>query len=396
MQIDGYEYSFEDNPEDILDTTIYEVGKIAESKTARKIVRDIQGNGNGQKGLQELGIFPFNKFGPRFVRHQGTWTFIELEVGERNEFIIVYQVGDWNNNDFSSLSYVSGPCLFTCGAAKAILADGSRTSLCMPGTGVTQKIVNMEIDNRLTTYEMESVCRLAKFLSLHARGTKIQSKIVNLNVPKVEYYFYLLDAFQNNLISKDQILKWFSEVDIRSDVVRQLYKKKIKKYFGGSINIEDLNLLDGAEGYVKSEIQADKHPKLSVISEIVTNTDDSGLARKVLSQKPPENFADMNFACYSLAEMIAGLDGVAVVIENPSERRIAVEASRVVKELNLPSQILGIYPMERVHERGVGNLYFSEVDSLDEPDQVRVRKHLAIQGLYRKTKIDPELNRGLY
>lgn len=329
-------------------------GMIAE-KGVRKDVRKIC-------ELQEQGTFPRQlELGSRYLQDRSNGgRYLEYRSGESPKpYFLKVRGSEVMKEKPSQLRIVSGPCLFSVSGASVSYEDGESSSLTMPGVPITKPVTALNVNDRITPYETESLERLTRTIGEYSRGVDIPATAV-INIPRTEYYLYILDAYNNGLITTEIATEWFDAVDARSARLRNLFTRRLKRY-AGDIPTDIGNINDPLAAYVRDQVSRGEKPALEECVRFVGST--NKLAREVVEVMQPATFNDLNYVGYVYEEIANGVieDTAAVAVENPSEEMIYVRAQQVAKSLpDRDVKTMAVYPYPQVTYEGneKGYLYF--------------------------------------
>lgn len=279
------------------------------------------------------------EIGPAFVELTiGSTTynvFADLLAPDPRKFI---RNADLKNlTDSDKITVISGMCLFSAPATPAKLENGTSVDLCEPGAleGVTQKILDIDVDPRLQASEMDTILRLTKLISAINPGDKKTE--LALNIPRVEYYMYILGAFEKGLIEPDTATKWFNLVDERYNRMENLMRKRVPSEFVSA----NVNPLDGIEGKIRGLVSSDER---NVFGKLVNALKAQSLVWKYAIDKvPPKKFGDISNLSYVVAYLMVTQDCTfPIAIENPEEMPITRNLKNILDGLSI--RLLMLYP----------------------------------------------------
>jgi hypothetical protein len=292
------------------------------------------------------------------IFHDNGNAFVEMEADSRRFFVMARSpinekpLSETMGGQVPRIRLISGPCLFSSNSVSALAEDGSSFAITKPGTEVDAPVTSVDINPHLSVYETESIVRLSQFMSTLVNSANVES--VFLNIPKVEYYNYVLDAYEKQYFSSEQVLDWFAQVDKRSERVQNLMRKRIKGRIAKSVPIMTKQPLQPIEDYLKSSIADNEVPQVFEAATYLSQG--SRLWQKVLSIRQPETWYDINFLSYAVAELetaevLHGEPIFAIAVENPTESKIYSTAKNLWKEMPHAGEmynLVGLYPHEQV------------------------------------------------
>jgi len=306
------------------------------------------------------------------LRHESTGTtFVELKTDDKEtaynvsakivapdprRFLESGELGKLT--DATDFTIISGPCLFSAaGGATAELANGTAIDICNPGAldSVNAPIKNIQVDRRLQAYEADSILRLSKIMSaVNSNGRNVE---LALNIPRVEYYFYVLDAYEKGKISSELATKWFDLVDERSQRIEELIKRRVPEDFG----VRRLGPLDCIETKVRSTLKAGQK---GVFEKTINQLRNQNIMwRFAIDNSCPLNFVDISHLSYIMAyiKMAQDEDKFTIAVENPEETPIYRNVKKLLN--GIPIKMLLLYPHSngtpgKPTDQGKANNYF--------------------------------------
>ncbi len=326
--------------------------------TEKGVRKDVQ----RVRELQERGTFPQLALGNMYLQdRKNGGRFVQYDSA-RNENSLFLKVRGTERMLAApnELRIVSGPCLFSVNGAKAVHADGSCTTLTMPGIELERPVEGLAIQENISLYEIETTERLTQTIGEYVNGVDIPTQ-VSVNIPRSEYYLYILDAFQNGLLGRDIAFEWFDAVDARSQRMRDLFVSRLRRN-APQADVRIGNISDVFGDFIRSNVGQGRLPPLEdMIGEIAFQNE---IAATLVQVMQPDSYRDLNYLGYVYEEVINGVgDGIAAVaIENPTEEMIYVQAERASKQLaqnGVEVNTMGVFPYQQVmYEEEGKNLYF--------------------------------------
>lgn len=302
-----------------------------------------------------------------FALHKGSGDiFTRTQISDSSYYLRV--VGDIPTDSNLHFNIVSGPCLFDIQAVIAITEDGSSVALTDPKQSVNEKISRIEVDHRITPYELEAVLRLTSVIKDLILASDNPTKFsVYLNVPREEYYLYALDAYVNGHLTNTQLLSWMDEVDRRHEKIKTLMTRRLP----AKTDIRTSAPLSQINNYLRTSVENNSTPQLQVAILILS---ENPLWNEILKVKMPSSWQELNYLSYVFAELNAGqtisssaTTSVCVAVENPIESRIARESMDTIKTIPPTSgkfNLVGIYPHEQELPNDGKLWYFTSRDDL--------------------------------
>ncbi|MEV7194544.1 hypothetical protein AB0N81_22435 [Streptomyces sp. NPDC093510] len=134
-------------------------------------------------------------------------------------------------DDADRAELVSGVCLFSHRNLRFIDEHGDCTELlradAVPSAARLRSIV---MESELSLYEYETVVRQSRMIGdVAAMLPPSLALTVTVDVPRVQYYLYLLDAFQDGLVAAELAQHYFRLVDGRYHHVLDLFCRHIRR-----------------------------------------------------------------------------------------------------------------------------------------------------------------------
>ncbi len=251
------------------------------------------------------------------------------------------------------ITILTDTCLFCAANATATLVSGETVSIVSPSNKLRSQISGLNISEDLCPYEVDSVTRLTDLISAIAPASQAFHS-VTLAMPTVEYYLYLIDAYNNRLLSRDMMDHWITRVGQHADKISALITAQIP------LKTESCQPLNPIRAYIERCISNNEPASFAYAFETLSNA--NAIWREVLTITSPKNWQELNYSNYivSLLETAYTSEGnnrLVIDIENPSEQRILRNASKAVKQMSrhrkdFTFSIIGIYPHEKVFITG--------------------------------------------
>lgn len=277
----------------------------------------------------------------------------------------------------SEVSIVSGPCLFGGRSVCVEEDDGERFQLLDAAPrGTKRPVTAITADPRLTLYELDCVVRLPRMIAHLVSAMPDRLPVtIRLDVPRVQYYCFLLDLLPLGLIDGDVLLSWFELVDRRRERVVDLYRAALRHWLeatGASrdVTVTETCSLDPLADWLKASVRAGDAPAVNELAAQLGSVD--ALWREAVEVAPPADLAALGYLSYAVEAMRGGLSRVrgqhrlAIGVENRSERRIHWEAGALAKRMRardpaLEYRMAALYPLEHaVLPRAGSHLHASD------------------------------------
>ncbi|MFE9575391.1 hypothetical protein ACFYO1_03320 [Nocardia sp. NPDC006044] len=262
------------------------------------------------------------------------------------------------------ITVLTGSCLFSNQTHWFINDTGQRVE--MLGTREIRQdhpIVIVGADDDLSVYELESAGRLCRVVAdiVAAVGNDIIADII-IDVPHVQYYCSLLDAFTDGMIDSTLVLEWFDLVDRRSRKVVEFYAELLTHVLsdvGVEFTLTYSDPLAALAGPMRDAVAAQVAPGADSLSAILLDSGDP-MWRRLLTTHSPKTASALARASYVVNQLQSSCGtrsstpDLVLQIENYGEWRILNETHQLLTTLNQAGKgfehppILGIYPMERL------------------------------------------------
>ncbi|MBT4512785.1 MAG: hypothetical protein HOC20_11320 [Chloroflexi bacterium] len=247
------------------------------------------------------------------------------------------------------INILTDTCLFCAANATATLDSGEELSIVAPTTKIDGHIEKLCISDKLCPYEMDAVARLTDLIVAMKEGNRAFKKVI-MAMPTVEYYFYLMEAYNNGFVEKEMMREWIGQVNRHAEKIIAAIRKRI------GLPVEICQPLGSVEPYIKDRVDRGKPADFEEVKRILSAV--TRLWQEVLPITNPKDWKDLNYTNYAIAvlesSMIDGNNNRLVIdIENPSEQRILRNAAKIARELGKRGsedsfRVIGIYPHEKV------------------------------------------------
>ena len=271
-------------------------------------------------------------------------------------------------SNLAAVQFVTGACLFSNRALTAVADDDSVVDLLHPGREIRRRLVSIDAQPELSFYELESCARQARLICDLAQGWPGLSEFrVTIDVPREQYYCYLLKGLADGLVDRDLMMHWVVLVDARFDqVVAQMGDELLEWSRRAGLPVPKINLATGFEGLRESLVAAitDEHePELDTLTrQLAARSETWG---RVSRMDPPTTLRELINLSYAVDYVRAqGGDTVLVAVEDRSEYRIIEAAEDLSLRLRPgePVPMVGLYALEQAFIAGHDNwsLYLND------------------------------------
>jgi hypothetical protein len=259
------------------------------------------------------------------------------------------------------LTLLSGACLFSAHHALAHQENGRSVGIAHPYEEMDAPVRELEISEELSIYEAETVKRLSA-LAGEILATAPGIPRIELHVPRVEYYLYVMEAWTRGDISEDQARQWLDAVDRRSETVRTIFTNRMARAAraaGAAPEIDIAAPLEPLGELLRWEIGAGNRAlTVSQLSAALLNarTRHQPYLAHLLERRPAESFGDLNHTGYVAAYLSRADEGGVIALENRQEAGIYHNAER--SKHPAAKRVVALYPCERAIADDSPSLYF--------------------------------------
>lgn len=239
-------------------------------------------------------------------------------------------------------------------------------------------VVDIEVDTRSTLYEHDTVYKLTHTIKqvLQSYSNPIR---VSLNLPQVEYYLYLLEAYNHGFISADLLLKWFSIVDVRYAKNLFLYQSAMQAVMQGYAfyTVEPLSFI---KPYIMNLVKQRKKVAFSDILVWVSKSKTlyGDIVLKVTGTPfEPKTFmelADLSYVVALMTDDLCTSNHLTLMVDNPQEAKIYSRMKQISGCLQHSPNIVGLYPKSKIvqydQSGSIHNLFWSNLTLDDCPSDL--------------------------
>jgi hypothetical protein len=308
--------------------------------------------------------------------------------------------------DHGSVNFVTGSCLFSSGALRVVGVDGTYFSFLSPAAaGVSGPVQRIESSAKLSLYELENAVRLPWLIAdmIALLPLRRQLVAVTIDVPRVQYYLYLLDAFYEGLLSPELVIRWFELVDERNRRVTELLRRRLRIALAQARPAHRVFVRRAAnmallEPLIKGSIRSGVPFAVGQMAAALSM--DDPLWRLVLRVRSPASYRDLVNLSYVVEQLRGALARrgdrrqLMIAVDSPGETRTYSQTREVVAALSadtrtdLGASLVGLYPLERAFtsdSTGRSDLYRNDPgDILVERSGHRCDCAALVANLYRE------------
>ncbi|MDD5227283.1 MAG: hypothetical protein PHN45_10820 [Methylococcales bacterium] len=285
--------------------------------------------------------------------------YTETNINDNKYYLTHRFAGKFHHKNFehTHINLIFGICLFDNESVFLVSEDNQKHRFLDVGNPSLSKIKidKILIDTDWTLYEIELITRLTRCIADAAVSLKEKTTVtVKYNIPRVEYYCYLLQSFESGNINISNLLQWFDAVDERYERVVQTSIKMIQKNLKfASIDIIPANTFGDLESFIRHNVTSGKIPSLQDAMRLMAEK--YPLWNKILNHFKPQNFVDLTRLSYVYEYISAGKsvsrhdDTLCLAIEAYHEYPILDYAKLYIESAHANSvHVHAMYPMKQI------------------------------------------------
>jgi hypothetical protein len=288
--------------------------------------------------------------------------FVQMSIGARAYHVMMMGVNSLSAPlaDSGAVNFVIGSCLFSDRAVRLASASGNSLSCVRPSApAIDEPVRKLESSSALTLYELETASRLpwltADMIALLPAEMPVT---VTSDVPRVQYYLYLLHAFRDGFVSMALMHRWFALVDERSRRVSALLERELaaalaNRLPGRPVRVRRSEGMAVVEPALRRSLRHRSPLPVSEMAGMLSARDEVWKLATAMTR--PASYGELINLSYVVEQLRSGIarpgeiSRVGIAIDNPGERRICSRARTLARaagsELNI--SVLGLYPLER-------------------------------------------------
>ncbi|WP_433272187.1 hypothetical protein ACQPZF_15725 [Actinosynnema sp. CS-041913] len=304
--------------------------------------------------------------------------------------------------DAARLDLVTGVCLYSSATVRFTDERGDSPALLHPGVGrLTGPLRRIVADDELSVYEREAIVRQSRVIAdLLAVLPADLPTTVTIDVPRVQYYCYLLDAFRRGHVRADLMLRWFDLVDARHTQLTGAFRARLRTTLD-SVRRADVAVrtapgLDPLAQRLRDAVSG-TGSRMPPIRDLVAVQAAADPVWEVLQRVQPPRDRDQLWEMSYTVEVLRAIGihdtggrALAMMVDRYAEFPILQHAQRVQRRIDQSSSglpVLGLYPAERVINVGRDgvpeSLYFQDASRyVVADDHTTVDLFPLIDGLY--------------
>jgi hypothetical protein len=289
---------------------------------------------------------------------------------------------------------VTSTCLGCTDFGSVKMENGKSVNLGDPDSVIDSKLIELKFNNQMSPYELANLIEIPKVIqNVLSTGNNIDKIVINM--PGTSYYFYLIEAFENAYITKEQIIKYFDYVDMRDKKIGEALKRRISRITNGQTMVEiksnlDQSIRDLIREYILSGMKDSNFPS------VLAGSVNSKVYQAIISGKNNLGYKDLAHADYSSVYLdeINENRGQVLAIENFGEERTLSVCKKLASELNLDhNKLSGLFIQPKlVPDYSTNNSIDSRLKNsnlyfLEQPDKLSISNIKQILKFYRGQSI---------
>jgi hypothetical protein len=284
--------------------------------------------------------------------------FTATVVNEHQHYLFTRGL-DERIDEFDAVEIVTGSCLWSARAMRGLGAGGAEVPVMGARPRVAQRVERFVESPSLSLYERENARRVTRLIAdlLVALGDVVDVT-VRADVPGVAYYCYLLDAFGHGLVSRAQLLDWFTRVDSRRERIVALVGRELSAWtqsagLDAAPELDTTDAMLAIDGNIRDGIDHGQVPSVGRLAGRFADGDETWAAMFDVAE--PHTFHDLvelSFAREMLQPTRDRVDTRArltLVVDDYSEGKIYQRAVQLASRLRPEShRLIGLYPLTHV------------------------------------------------
>ncbi|MFJ9419971.1 hypothetical protein ACIRPT_38330 [Streptomyces sp. NPDC101227] len=295
--------------------------------------------------------------------------FSQAHFGRRRHHFLHFQgvtaVPGGGTSSLNQINLLTGPCLFSGRAMRFIDASGGEPNLLSARRKpLSHRLTHLWADQDLSLYEYESVLRQSRVVADVTSALPPTAPLtITIDIPRVQYYLYLLDAFSHGMASPDLALEWFHLVDVRHARMAAFFRDRLLAELAGvlrgDITLRESDPLGAVGACIREAVARNTLPRLEDLLDELAATGDP-VWKLLLEVQPPRDLEALGTASYVVEELRAAAvhedsgPNLGILVENYPEWKILHQTDRLLDRIKKigrqtsPGNLLGMYPLERL------------------------------------------------
>ncbi|WP_447034707.1 hypothetical protein [Streptomyces sp. DSM 118878] len=293
-----------------------------------------------------------------------TVIFAEARLGPQRHFLHLMGAKHLPAETPGEINLVSGPCVFGSGTLWGRSDNGARVDLLhAQSTPFPCPLAAIEETPGPSLYEYESVLRRVRLIAdVAAALPRTVPLNITIDIPRVQYYLYLLDAYCGGLVSAELALEWFRMVDARHALAAGLFRDRLRSELAAidrqDVLVRESSALGELAPHLRKAVRRGAIPCADDLTAVLAAGGDP-VWKLLLDLDPPKEVADFGPASYVVEELRAAnihedsAPSMGIAVENQTEWKVFERSRGILREMtadraSVPGQLLGVYPSERL------------------------------------------------
>ncbi|MBX7144057.1 MAG: hypothetical protein K1X79_06375 [Oligoflexia bacterium] len=295
--------------------------------------------------------------------------YVGVRFGQREHYISLRDISTGRSGSYiERIRLLTGLCLWSTETARVIVGSGKSLPIVDPKQAIDEAVVDLQVTSDLSLYELDSLNRLSGLLSSIAIAEKRPIDLA-LNIPRLEYYLYLLPAFGKGLVSVQLFRRWCELVEARrACLIRELCVR-----LPSGLKVQTIDPLLGIEPTIARIVESgckDSEQEINAACQALSQS--SSIWNQVLKQEvpAPRTWTDLNTLGYAVAVLESADErGVSLIaVENRHEARIYEKVEALNRKINKSINLVVLLSHEQVMTKWQNrslfdNLYFLPVNN---------------------------------
>lgn|GEM_PF-2782008 len=286
--------------------------------------------------------------------------YAETKINGNTHYLAHRSAGEFVPKTFEDthINILFGTCLFDNESVYLVSGNNRITFLDLQTMSLDQtKVDEISVDKAWTLYETELITRLSHCIADTVAVLNGQTTVtVWYDIPRVEYYTYLLEPFEAGNISRSCMERYFDAVDERHNLLAQQCIKQIRSIAKNiPVEISSAESFSCLENLIRHSVAHGRVPSLTEAKTVLAET--YPLWVQVLAHNSPERFFDLTMLSYCYEYLAAGQvvsrpdDTLCLAIESYGEARILDNLKLVLEKMpHAPRSccVHAMYPLKQV------------------------------------------------
>ena len=315
------------------------------SRRAERCLRELLGQAVGALEVPDQ---------PCAIVHSSGMTFIEVRAGRRILYAMPRELmcgreGYLAFGAAASRGIITGCCLFSASAARAVGEDGQEYPIATTQGPFAARIARLIVEPWLSLYEVDTIERLSSCLNALLRSPT-GYRFIGVHLPCLEYVVSLFDALMIGQVTFAQVGVWCAAVQARGERVMALLTKRIGRALSEETRrrIVPVTPLAPIAAYVRDCVREKRSPRLETALTLLGAQ--SSLWAAVLAATQPTSWHELTTASYCVGYLQAAQAAdLTIAVENPLELPIYTQTKRLaIRCFDQAPALAGLYLHEMV------------------------------------------------